>query len=145
MTRKAEVTDVLYTIEDEPRMMAIHEETLRNEGYEKGRKEGIKIAIKLLMEEGRSEEEAIRKIEKECNTVIDKKTEPAEEKRNSLFSIEDEPGMMAIHEEALRNEGYQKGKTETRKEDLDAFIEILMESGLAKEEAIRKVEEKFRE
>ena len=44
-----------------------------------------------------------------------------------------------------KTSGYEKGKTETRKEDLDAFIEILMESGLAKEEAIRKVEEKFRE
>lgn len=62
-----------------------------------------------------------------------------------LYTIEDEPTMMAIHKEAIKNEGYKKGKTETRKEDMNTFIEILMENGLAKEEAIKKVEEKFKE
>ena len=145
ITHKAEVTDMLYTIEDEPRMMAIHEKAIRNEAIEKARVEYKKRMAQALIKIGFPEKEAELMTKEVFNKAIEEQQEQNEEARNTLFSIEDEPGMMVIHEEALRNEGYEKGKTETRKEDLDAFIEILMESGLAKEEAIRKVEEKFRE
>jgi len=146
---KAEVTDMLYTIEDEPRMMAIHEEALRNEGYEKGKKEsraeGLKTSIKLLLKAGFSIEEAEQMVKEEYSDVIEEQQKQNKEVRNASCFIEAEPEMKVTHEEALRNEGYEKGKTETRKKDLNKFIEVLMESGLTKEEAIRKVEEKFKE
>lgn len=138
---KAEVTDMLYTIEDEPRMMAIHEEALRNEGYEKARKEDLDAAIELLMEEGRSKEEAIRKVEKKYNTTIERKQEQNKEVRNAPYSIEDESRTMNIHEEAIRNEGYEKAQ----KECLNTFIEILIKEGHSEEEARRMVEEEFKE
>ena len=129
--------------------MAIHEEALRNEGYEKGKKEsraeGLKTSIKLLLKAGFSIEEAEQMVKEEYSDVIEEQQKQNKETKNSLYSIEDKPRMIALHEEALRNEGYEKGKTETRKEDLNTFIEVLMESGLTKEEAIRKVEEKFKE
>ena len=54
LKHKAEVVDMLYTIEDEPRMMKIHDETMRNEG----RTECLKNAINYYMKTGFSEEEA---------------------------------------------------------------------------------------
>ena len=59
LVHKAEVTDMLFTIEDEPRMMKIHEDTIRNET----RAEDLAVAIQLLMEAGLSEEEATRRAE----------------------------------------------------------------------------------
>ena len=62
LKHKAEVVDMLYTIEDEPRMMKIHDKAMINEGIaigcEKTRAEDLKNAINYYMKTGLSEEEA---------------------------------------------------------------------------------------
>jgi len=75
MKNKAEVKDMLYSIEDEPRMMKIHEEEIRNEGIIIGKKEGKKEGIKegeqsykeklfaKFLNEGYTKEEAEKLVE----------------------------------------------------------------------------------
>ncbi|MBO7698782.1 MAG: hypothetical protein J6S38_07115 [Erysipelotrichaceae bacterium] len=93
LSHKAEVIDMLYTIEDEPRMMKIREKQLREEGrieghkegktegleegtkkgYEKGRKEtrteDAKMMIDILLERGFSETEARQIVESKFNEI----------------------------------------------------------------------------
>ena len=54
LVHKAEVTDMLFTIEDEPRAMKVYEEEIRKET----RAEDLKNAINYYMKTGLSEEEA---------------------------------------------------------------------------------------
>ena len=65
---KAKVADMLDTIEDEPRMMKIHEEAIGNKGRREGRTEAIKATIELLMEAGLSEHEATIRAEEKFKT-----------------------------------------------------------------------------
>ena len=78
---------------------------------------------------------------KNYNTTIERKQEQNKEVRNAPYSIEDESRTMNIHEEAIRNEGYEKAQ----KECLNTFIEILIKEGHSEEEARRMVEEEFKE
>ena len=57
-----------------------------------------------------------------------------------LDTIEDEPRMRKIHEEAIRNKGRREGRTEAIKET----IELLTEAGLSEQEATIRAEEKFK-
>ena len=56
---------MLYTIEDEPRMMKIREKQLREEGRKEARTEDAKMMIDILLERGFSEAEARAIVEKE--------------------------------------------------------------------------------
>ena len=58
LKHKAEVVDMLYTIEDEPRMMKIHDEAMKNEGRVEARAEDLNNAINYYMKTGLSEKEA---------------------------------------------------------------------------------------
>ena len=70
---KAEVVDMLYSMEDEPRMIRLLFEEKKNEGREEGLREGrtearaeyFKKTIRLLMKTGISEEEATKMTEEE--------------------------------------------------------------------------------
>ena len=133
LKHKAEVTDMLYTIEDEPRMMAIHDEAVANKALNKAKTKMIKI----LVGTGFSIEEATNKIEEEIIEPSQEKqyTEIYKEPTNTLYSFEDEPRMIAIHEEAIANK--------TREEDKKIVIGILTRKGFSKEDAVKTVEEEF--
>ena len=73
--------------------------------------------------------------------ILRNKAEVAE----MLYTIEDEPRMIRIHEEALRREGREEGKAEERKEGFNKAVELLMEAGFSCEEAKRRAEQKYQE
>ena len=58
---------MLYSMEDEPRMIKLLFEEKKNEGREEARAEDMKLTIELLMDAGLSEEEATRMAEEEFN------------------------------------------------------------------------------
>ena len=68
---------MLYTMEDEPRMIKLLFEEKKNEGREEGLREGrtearaedMKLTIELLMDTGLSEEEATMKAEEKYKNL----------------------------------------------------------------------------
>ena len=127
---------MLYTIEDEPRMMAIHEEAIRKEAEEKTREEDMEKMILAFIDTGYSPNEALKLTEKTYNELPEHLIEKLKEKTNALYSVEDESRMMATHEEAIRKE--------IREKDIKVMIQAFVDAGFSSEEATRRIEEAFK-
>ena len=145
LIHKAEVANMLYTMEDEPRQMRLLEEEIRNEGRAEARAEGIETTIKILLKTGLSHEEAKRMAEEGFKASSEEFSSKQKNIKftNILYTMEDEPRQMRLLEEEIRNEGRVEGRAEARAEDIEITIGLLMKTGLSQEEAAQKAQEAF--
>lgn len=120
-----------------------HMRQTREEGYEEGQENGIRVLIETCQELGLSREEILSKILKKY--VISEKTAieflekyGVEAKKVSIYEYDEER-----HMRQTREEGYEEGYEESQENGIRVLIESCKEFGVDKEDAMRQIMKKY--